>query len=101
MTSKRPLSLQLAPSTKRGQPSAKSLPLPKDTTCKNAIYPPVYPHVMKDGDLFTKLTDLPKPRMIVSRGDAPWVYRHKVKRSMNELSKIMASKAPKNDCPKF
>lgn len=34
-----------------------------------------------------------RPRMLASR-ENPWVYRYKVKRSMNELNKIMANKPP-------
>ena len=67
---------------------------PETLYSKYAIYPPVYPHIMQDGDNFEDLTNLPKPKMLVSRGELPWVYRYKVKKSMNELSKIMASKAP-------
>ena len=37
---------------------------------------------------------MPRPRMMVSRGELPWVFRHKVKRNMNQLSKIMASRPP-------
>ena len=50
----------------------------------------VYPYVIENPDL-DDLTSLPRPTMVISR-DTPWVYRYKVKRSMNELSKILASK---------
>ena len=54
--------------------------------------PPVYPYIIENPQV-EDLTELPKPMMVVSR-DNPWVYRYKVKRSMNELSKILASKPP-------
>ena len=53
---------------------------------------PTYPHMLNGVATNGDLTCLPKPRGIYPSGDLPWVYRHKVKRSMNELSKIMSSK---------
>ena len=53
--------------------------------------PLVYPNLLEKNDV-DDVTALPRsPTMIMSR-DNPWVYRYKVKRSMNELSKILASK---------
>ena len=38
---------------------------------------------------------MPKQKTkVLPRRDLPWVFRYKVKRNMNELSKIMASKSP-------
>lgn len=51
-----------------------------------AIYPETF-----DCDDFSFL---PPPKRILPKRDVPWVYRYKVKRNMNELSKIMASKPP-------
>ena len=54
--------------------------------------PLVYPNILEDD--VDDVSALPRsPTMIMSR-DNPWVYRYKVKRSMNELSKILASKPP-------
>lgn len=41
---------------------------------------------------YDDLTNLPRPKRIFPRKELPWVYRFKVKKGMNELSKIMASK---------
>ena len=65
-------------------------------------YPPVYPHLLSDEVSRTSraggdLSRLPRPKRIASRGDIPWVYRYKLKKSMNELSKIMASRPPNNN----
>ena len=38
------------------------------------------------------LSALPPPKRILPKRDVPWVFRYKVKRNMNELAKILASK---------
>ena len=48
----------------------------------------VYPETFECDDL----SYLPPPKRILPKRDVPWVFRYKVKRNMNELSKIMASK---------
>lgn len=48
----------------------------------------VYPETFD----FDDISLLPRPKKILPRRDLPWVFRYKVKRNMNELSKIMASK---------
>lgn len=48
----------------------------------------VYPETFDCDDL----SYLPPPKRILPKRDVPWVFRYKVKRNMNELSKIMASK---------
>ncbi|KAK2190255.1 hypothetical protein NP493_85g05049 [Ridgeia piscesae] len=59
--------------------------------------PPVYPYINRS-DTCDDLSFLPRPKMIVSR-DNPWVFRYKVKKNMNELSKIMASRPPPPPAP--
>lgn len=55
--------------------------------------PILYPNVASDRAAdYNDLTCLPPPKKILPRKDAPWVYRFKVKRNMNALSRIMASK---------
>ncbi|XP_074647669.1 uncharacterized protein LOC141903451 [Tubulanus polymorphus] len=39
------------------------------------------------------LSYLPPPKNFLARRDVPWVYRYKVKKNMNQLSRIMASTA--------
>lgn len=48
----------------------------------------VYPETFECDDLSV----LPAPKKILPKRDLPWVFRYKVKRNMNELSKILASK---------
>ena len=50
----------------------------------------IYPETFECDDL----SYLPPPKRILPKRDVPWVFRYKVKRNMNELSKIMASKPP-------
>ncbi|XP_046567835.1 uncharacterized protein LOC124276214 [Haliotis rubra] len=54
--------------------------------------PIVYSNVMSERADYNDLTSLPPPKKILPKKDAPWVYRFKVKRNMNALSRIMASK---------
>ncbi len=54
--------------------------------------PIVYTNIMADVSECDDLTLLPPPKKIMQRKDAPWIYRFKVKRNMNVLSKLMASK---------
>ncbi|XP_067671091.1 uncharacterized protein [Haliotis asinina] len=55
--------------------------------------PIVYSNVMSERAAdYNDLTSLPPPKKILPKKDAPWVYRFKVKRNMNALSRIMASK---------
>ncbi|XP_053392383.1 uncharacterized protein LOC128555048 [Mercenaria mercenaria] len=48
----------------------------------------IYPETFE----FDDLSYLPRPKKYLPKRDLPWVFRYKVKRNMNELSKIMASK---------
>lgn len=50
----------------------------------------IYPETFHCDDI----SYLPPPKRILPKRDVPWVFRYKVKRNMNELSKIMASKPP-------
>ena len=50
--------------------------------------PSIYPDTFE----FDDLSYLPRPKKYLPKRDLPWVFRYKVKRNMNELSKIMASK---------
>lgn len=52
----------------------------------------IYPEVLTNTDDCDDLSVLPKPKRILPRRDVPWVFRFKVKKEMNVLSKIMASK---------
>jgi hypothetical protein len=52
----------------------------------------IYPDVLTNTDDCDDLSNLPKPKRILPRRDVPWVFRFKVKKEMNVLSKIMASK---------
>lgn len=54
-----------------------------------------FPYQVKDHDSINDLCELPKPKKkLVCNKDTPWVYRYKVKKNMNRLAKIMASKTP-------
>ncbi|XP_069123371.1 uncharacterized protein [Argopecten irradians] len=53
----------------------------------------VYPNIIHETD-YDDITVLPPPKKILPRREVPWVFRYKVKRNMNELAKILASKAP-------
>lgn len=48
----------------------------------------VYPETFD----FDDISLLPRPKKILPRRDLPWVFRYKVKRNMNEITKILASK---------
>ncbi|KAK7112365.1 uncharacterized protein [Littorina saxatilis] len=50
------------------------------------------PDVLAHSDDYDDLSELPCPKRILPRRDLPWVFRFKVKKEMNALSKIMASK---------
>ncbi|KAH3864435.1 uncharacterized protein LOC127866879 isoform X2 [Dreissena polymorpha] len=50
----------------------------------------VYPETFEFDELSTMLG----PKRVLPRRDLPWVFRYKVKRNMNELSKIMSTKQP-------
>lgn len=50
----------------------------------------VYPETFEFDDLSTTSS----PKKVLPKRDLPWVFRYKVKRNMNELSKIMANKNP-------
>lgn len=39
-----------------------------------------------------RLQQLPKPKLMIGR-DNPWVYRYKIKKNMNEIKKMMGSRA--------
>lgn len=55
----------------------------------------VYPSVISEQDgEYDDLSMLPPPKKILPKRELPWVFRYKVKRNMNELAKIMASKPP-------
>ena len=88
--------MELAPESQDtlSMPSLRSAPAKTDP--RYTTYPPVYPGVLQETQGTGDLTQLPRPKMIVSRGDVPWVYRYKVKKSMNELGKVMASKPATN-----
>ncbi|XP_060081402.1 uncharacterized protein LOC132560744 [Ylistrum balloti] len=53
----------------------------------------VYPNIINESD-YDDITVLPPPKKVLPRREVPWVFRYKVKRNMNELAKILASKAP-------
>lgn len=50
----------------------------------------VYPETFE----FDDLSIVPSHKKKLPKRDLPWVFRYKVKRNMNELSKIMANKNP-------
>ncbi|ESP01099.1 hypothetical protein LOTGIDRAFT_238372 [Lottia gigantea] len=52
----------------------------------------VYPNIMSHSEEFDDLSNFPPPKKIMPNRELPWVYRFKVKKGMNALSKIMASK---------
>ena len=88
----------LSTSSQRSQPSSSTVASGPVASSENPVVhkymfsTPIYPHLINGSQTCHDLTYLPKPRGIYPSGDLPWVYRHKVKRSMNELSKIMSSK---------
>lgn len=53
---------------------------------------PFPPEVLAQTDDFDDLSELPPPKKIVPKRELPWVFRFKVKKEMNALSRIMASK---------
>ena len=76
-------------------PTAGSIASSHAASKKASLSPAAYPYVVENPEqYYSELTQLPKPRMLISR-DSPWVFRYKVKRNMNELSKVMASKPQK------
>ena len=56
----------------------------------NIIYPSVLAENMNMN--YDDISLLPPPKRILPKRELPWVFRYKVKRNMNELAKIMASK---------
>ncbi|KAK3090294.1 hypothetical protein FSP39_010698 [Pinctada imbricata] len=52
----------------------------------------IYPSVLTENLNYDDISMLPPPKRILPRRELPWVFRYKVKRNMNELAKIMASK---------
>lgn len=55
----------------------------------------VYPSVISEQEgEYDDLSLLPPPKKLLPKRELPWVFRYKVKRNMNELAKIMASKPP-------
>nr|KAG5709505.1 hypothetical protein BaRGS_023187 [Batillaria attramentaria] len=50
------------------------------------------PDVLARSDDYDDLSELPRPKRILPRRDVPWVFRFKVKKEMNALARIMASK---------
>lgn len=54
----------------------------------------VYPNIVNETIDYDDLSMLPPPKRIMPRKEVPWVFRYKVKRNMNDLAKIMASKTP-------
>ncbi|XP_064619957.1 uncharacterized protein LOC135483215 isoform X2 [Lineus longissimus] len=59
-------------------------------------YTQTYPNVLPKEDnkpVGGDLSYLPRPKNFLARRDVPWIYRYKVKKNMNQLSKIMASKS--------
>lgn len=46
-----------------------------------------------------QLNSLPQPKRVLPKKVLPWVFRYKVKRNMNELSKIMMNKPIYVDVP--
>ncbi|XP_076458194.1 uncharacterized protein LOC143291935 [Babylonia areolata] len=53
---------------------------------------PGYAQALAHSENYDDLSELPKPKRIQPRRDLPWVFRFKVKKELNALSKIMASK---------
>lgn len=52
----------------------------------------IYPSVLSENLDYDDLSLLPPPKRILPKRELPWVFRYKVKKNMNELAKIMASK---------
>lgn len=67
--------------TRKTPESIRTAPAPE-------VSVPVYPETFECDDL----SILPRPKRILPKRDVPWVFRYKVKKNMNELSKIMASR---------
>ncbi|XP_061196131.1 uncharacterized protein LOC133204420 [Saccostrea echinata] len=59
----------------------------------------IYPNILSDSVDYDDLSLLPPPKRILPRRELPWVFRYKVKRNMNELAKIMASRASPTPIP--
>ena len=89
-----PTETQVPPSSIRRYGQA---PPDKVASTQFYTYPPVYPHLLQEKRRSKRnaidFNKLSTPKRILSRGDVPWVYRYKVKKSLNELNKIMASKS--------
>ncbi|XP_059155174.1 uncharacterized protein LOC131940527 [Physella acuta] len=49
-------------------------------------------HFLATSSQYDDVTALPRPQKVNPKRDLPWVYRFKVKRANNTISKIMASK---------
>ncbi|KAL4239393.1 hypothetical protein ACF0H5_000210 [Mactra antiquata] len=82
-------SRSISRSSRRSQVSQRSV---RKTPESVRTAPPsehiIYPETFE----FDDLSLIPPPKKILPRRDLPWVFRYKVKRNMNELSKILASK---------
>ncbi|GFN78526.1 hypothetical protein PoB_000503200 [Plakobranchus ocellatus] len=66
------------------------------------VYSDTSDHIHNPELLLTSSADcddlcaLPPPKKVLPKRELPWVFRYKVKRGMNTLSKIMASKPPQS-----
>jgi hypothetical protein len=84
-------------------PDITLVPSPSNNEQCTRRYPyftQTYPNVLPQEDktqIGGDLSYLPRPKNFVARRDVPWIYRYKVKKNMNQLSKIMASKS--DYCP--
>lgn len=59
----------------------------------------IYPNIISEDVDYDDLSLLPPPKRILPRRELPWVFRYKVKRNMNELAKIMASRPSPTPIP--
>lgn len=59
----------------------------------------IYPNIISENVECDDLSLLPPPKRILPRRELPWVFRYKVKRNMNELAKIMASRPSPTPIP--
>ncbi|XP_041364718.1 uncharacterized protein LOC121380051 [Gigantopelta aegis] len=84
-----------APKEKSPESCVRFPDFPDDDKCSDPEYSIVYPNILSDKNhKCDDLSSLPRPKRIHAKRELPWVFRFKVKKNMNSLSKIMASKTP-------
>ncbi|CAH1773603.1 unnamed protein product [Owenia fusiformis] len=77
------------------EPAQSSIPHLPPTPAADQTAKRVYPNIVDPVNKpFSDLSFLPRPKKMTNRNNSPWVYRFKIKKGMNQLTKLMSSKTP-------